>query len=57
MHLSLPCQTLNQLLTSSIFCLKMRSVRKVNREVFMIQQNGFDSHSESPAEVNSMFSE
>ena len=57
MHLSFTSKTLNQLLTSSIFCLKMQSVRKFNGEVFMIQQNGFDLHSEILTEVNSTFSD
>ena len=37
--------------------IKMRDVRKVNREVFYIQHDGFDSHSETVEEVNLLLSE
>eukprot|EP00957_Ditylum_brightwellii_P104792 7987643-Ditylum_brightwellii.AAC.2 len=36
--------------------MKMRTLRKVNREVFIIPHEGFDSHSEQKADVNTLFS-
>ena len=35
--------------------MKMRSVRKVNRDVFFVRHDGFDSHSEKKGEVNDNF--
>ena len=34
---------------------KMRTVRKVNREFFVIRHNGFDMHSESQEDMNTRF--